>query len=212
MLELPGELRQLEQIDRERKEWAVDLYPVTEKGLLARFNPHTHSPPQTSPVAEEQSKSQAQIVTFPSTSKESPCLPQVDLFHQKPPLSSLKSTDVSPAQAVDSPDSQASASGSVLNVRKQIPVSNPSIGAGRGQIEVRMDTVGQGWPFGNEQSTLSPLPAIGRGFLLHMPPAQIAEKTPGVMETTPSYQSLTLSQEMMVHPSVSLNSPKNLQA
>ncbi|KAK7904946.1 hypothetical protein WMY93_017553 [Mugilogobius chulae] len=39
VLELPKELRQLEQMRCDRQEWAAEQFPVTEKGLLDRFNP-----------------------------------------------------------------------------------------------------------------------------------------------------------------------------
>ncbi|XP_062325942.1 piRNA biogenesis protein EXD1 [Osmerus eperlanus] len=51
VLELPGELRELEWIRRQRQERALELYPVTEQGLLQRSNPRAHTPPpaQTPP-------------------------------------------------------------------------------------------------------------------------------------------------------------------
>lgn len=39
VLELPKELRQLEKIRCDRQEWAAEQFPVTEQGLLDRFNP-----------------------------------------------------------------------------------------------------------------------------------------------------------------------------
>ncbi|XP_055011816.1 piRNA biogenesis protein EXD1 [Boleophthalmus pectinirostris] len=39
VLELPKELRQLEQMHCDRQEWAAEQFPVTEQGLLDRFNP-----------------------------------------------------------------------------------------------------------------------------------------------------------------------------
>uniref|UniRef100_A0A096LTM7 3'-5' exonuclease domain-containing protein n=1 Tax=Poecilia formosa TaxID=48698 RepID=A0A096LTM7_POEFO len=47
VLELPKELRKLDEMRRERQEWACNCYPVTERGLLARFNPYPKS--QTTP-------------------------------------------------------------------------------------------------------------------------------------------------------------------
>ncbi|CAL1575052.1 unnamed protein product [Knipowitschia caucasica] len=39
VLELPKELRQLEQMRCDRQEWAAEQFPVTDQGLLRRFNP-----------------------------------------------------------------------------------------------------------------------------------------------------------------------------
>lgn len=52
-MELPKELRQLQQMHQERQEWASHHYPVTEQGLLARFHPRAKHPPQKPPPAEE---------------------------------------------------------------------------------------------------------------------------------------------------------------
>ncbi|XP_076605202.1 piRNA biogenesis protein EXD1 [Chaetodon auriga] len=63
VLELPPELRQLEQMRRERQEWAANHYPVTEQGLLARFNPRVQSPPQTPTAAQADSFKPATVDT-----------------------------------------------------------------------------------------------------------------------------------------------------
>lgn len=39
VLGLPKELRQLEQMHSDRRKWAAECFPVTEQGLLDRFNP-----------------------------------------------------------------------------------------------------------------------------------------------------------------------------
>ncbi|XP_014904387.1 piRNA biogenesis protein EXD1 isoform X3 [Poecilia latipinna] len=56
VLELPKELRKLDEMRRERQEWACNRYPVTERGLLARFNPYPKS--QTTPDADGHSGTQ----------------------------------------------------------------------------------------------------------------------------------------------------------
>ncbi|XP_053290864.1 piRNA biogenesis protein EXD1 [Pleuronectes platessa] len=53
VLELPTELRQLQQMHQERHKWAADHYPITEQGLLARFKRQTKIPSQTPPAPEE---------------------------------------------------------------------------------------------------------------------------------------------------------------
>ncbi|XP_036397386.1 piRNA biogenesis protein EXD1 [Megalops cyprinoides] len=47
-LELPSELRELERMRRERRQWARETYPVTEDGLLVRFSPRP-APPAEGP-------------------------------------------------------------------------------------------------------------------------------------------------------------------
>lgn len=56
VLELPKELRKLDEMRRERQEWACNRYPVTEQGLLARFNPYPKS--QTTAAADGHSSTQ----------------------------------------------------------------------------------------------------------------------------------------------------------
>uniref|UniRef100_A0A8D2ZWQ9 3'-5' exonuclease domain-containing protein n=1 Tax=Scophthalmus maximus TaxID=52904 RepID=A0A8D2ZWQ9_SCOMX len=53
VLELPKELRQLQQMHQERQEWAANHYTRTEQGLLARFKHPTKSPFKTPPATEE---------------------------------------------------------------------------------------------------------------------------------------------------------------
>ncbi|KAG7466382.1 hypothetical protein MATL_G00164140 [Megalops atlanticus] len=47
-LELPSELRELERMRRERRQWARETYPVTEDGLLVRSSPRP-APPAEAP-------------------------------------------------------------------------------------------------------------------------------------------------------------------
>lgn len=179
-MELPGELRQLEQIRRERQEWAADHYPVTEQGLLARFNPRTQSQPQASPAAQEHSQA-----SFEPATVESPSSTQADPLLHKPPTSPQRATGVSSVEAHASPDpaAQAPVPATATDPRKQVFVNSPlSLGVGRGHTEVLMDTAGRGWPFGKESSTPA-LPALGRGFLLQMSQAQIPRESTGGMET-----------------------------
>lgn len=173
ILELPRELRQLEQMYRERKEWAADRYPITEHGLLARFNPRTQSQSQNTPAAEVRGQAQPPADSSQPATVESPSTAQVEILQQLP-MSPFQSTNASP----------------------NLP------GGGRGSTELQNDTVGRGRHFVNDQSALSSLPAIGRGFLLQMPPARITQestgdmKTPGRMDTAPSCPSLTPSEFM----------------
>lgn len=161
-MELPRELRQLEQMRRERQEWAADHYPVTEQGLLARFNPRTESPSQTgAPAAEEHGQTPAD--SFEPTDVDSPPT-QVD-----PPESPPGVTNVL------SPDPAAQAPGPATSLL--------SLGVGRGRTEALMDTLGRGRP-----PFIPALPPIGRGFLLQIPQDQIPTESmmsPGRMRTAP---------------------------
>lgn len=82
VLELPRELKQLEQIYRERKEQAAKRYPITEQGVLARFNPRTPSQSQTSPAAEVHGQPQRPAESFQPATVESPSTAQGDILQQ----------------------------------------------------------------------------------------------------------------------------------
>ncbi|KAM9354869.1 piRNA biogenesis protein EXD1 [Pholidichthys leucotaenia] len=75
LLELPKELRQLEEMRCERQEGAMSHYPITEQGLLARFSPKHQASSQASPAGVE---SQAQ--TSEITAVESPSSPQMGIL------------------------------------------------------------------------------------------------------------------------------------
>ncbi|KAK2891696.1 piRNA biogenesis protein EXD1 [Channa argus] len=207
MLELPRELRQLEQMHCERQQWAIDHYPITEKGLLARFNPRNQSQSQTSPAAKEQShtntQSRTQADSVQTVAVESLYLTQMDC--KQPLMSQFKSSDVSSEQSADDHAShvlptQAPVQGTVSDLRKEMSsVNNLSVGEGRGH---KMNIKGRGRPFGREQPTLSSLPAIGRGVL--QIPTHITQES-ARMETTPSCPSFTCSQVVMEQPASSVN-------
>ncbi|KAG7237269.1 hypothetical protein INR49_032602, partial [Caranx melampygus] len=81
-LELPRELRQLQQMHHERQEWAAHHYPITEEGLLDRFNPRPKSPSQTSPTAEDTQDTLMQTAPHEPANVQSPSSAQ-----PVPPLS-----------------------------------------------------------------------------------------------------------------------------
>ncbi len=206
VLELPRELRQLVEMRRERQEWAVNHYPVTEQGLLSRFNPRTQSPAQTSPAAQEHSQTQADSSESPSST-----IQEISLL-QKTPTSPLSITDVTSADVHASPDlpAQAPVPAALSDLRKEMPVRQ-SLGLGRGCIEVLNDTIGRGRPLGKAQPSLPALPAVGRGLLLQMPQAQIPRqfsgdmKTPDKTGTCPSSPNQTPTQEVVPLPSPGAN-------
>lgn len=124
----------------ERQEAAAGLYPVTEQGLLDRFNPKPQSSSLTSSNAEDHSQTQTEPLK--------PVVPDTvsDLENQT-------SANSPPPEAVD-----------------------------RGCTDALMGLMGRG----------RPLPSVGRGFLLQIPPPHIPKestgdfKTPARMEMAPS--------------------------
>ncbi|XP_051248366.1 piRNA biogenesis protein EXD1 isoform X2 [Dicentrarchus labrax] len=198
VLDLPRELKQLEQMRHDRQEWAAEHYPVTEQGLLARFNPQSQSPPQTSTAAQEHCQTQA------DSSEPAPASTQVDLPPHKPPMGPPRDTIVSSVDVQASPDpaAQAQVTAVVSDLRAEMSVSSPpSVGVGRGRTEAPICTMGRGRSFGKEQSSVLALPSTGRGFLLQITQAQIPrESTPGRMETAPSCSNHPLSQAVMPQP------------
>lgn len=141
--DLPPELRELEQIPQERREQAINRYPLNEQGLLIRFSPRAQPPPQTSPAAQEPINTEAHLEE-PSSPQE----PQ-DLVLPPEDCESTKSNDqaLHPAPASE--------------LGKETPPPVP-LGVGRGHTMVSVDACGAR-PFGNGQSSFSPMPTIGRG-------------------------------------------------
>ncbi|XP_029973326.1 piRNA biogenesis protein EXD1 [Salarias fasciatus] len=114
MLELPRELKQLEPLLQERQKLAAEQYPVTEQGLLARFQQQPECSSEVSPAAEDQNG------TLPKPSNTQAC-------------------------------------------RRSPPSVN---GRGRPGEFINITCVQ------NKAPAAPAFPFIGRGFLLHMPPAQ----------------------------------------
>ncbi|XP_028994094.1 piRNA biogenesis protein EXD1 isoform X2 [Betta splendens] len=167
VLELPKELMQLDEMHRQRHDWAANHYPVTKQGLLDRFNPRTLSPPQTPHVVREQGQTKQQEDAVQPTPMQPLTSTQADLLHQPPmnPKSTVLSTP-----SMDVPASPSLPAQGFKLSRHAIAIDNPSVDVGIGHTEVLMNAVGRGRPSGNKQLT-PPLPAIGRGFLPSMPPA-----------------------------------------
>ncbi|XP_068436759.1 piRNA biogenesis protein EXD1 isoform X2 [Clinocottus analis] len=196
VLELPRELKQLEEMCRERQEWAADHYPVTEQGLLDRYNPWTRSPSQTSPASV--------VNGLESLSQVDPLLP-------KSPTSPARANNVVSVDVCVSPDSadQPPVPANSSDLGKQMSINSPlSLGAGRGHTEVLMagrghteilingtgrgHTAGRGSPFRKEQSSIPALRAFGRGSLLQISQDQVPRDSMGE-EIAPNRTGLALS-------------------
>lgn len=136
---------------QERREQAINRYPVNEQGLLARFSPQAQPPPQTSPAAQEPVYAEAPLVEPSSSLKQLDLVLPSDVCVSTKP----KAQTLQPAPASD--------------LGKKTPVGVPPVplGAGRGHRAMSVDGCG-GRPFGKVQSSFNPMPAVGRGHLLHM--------------------------------------------
>lgn len=134
---------------KERREQAMNRYPVNDQGLLARFSPRAQPPTQTSPAAQEPSHTRALSVGPSSLSK------QLDRV-----LQSVK--EDSPSDICVSADAETLKPAAALDLREEMSVNVPlaPMGVGRGRSEVSA-----GRSFRNVQSAFSPLPTIGRGTL-----------------------------------------------
>ena len=173
MLELPRELRQLNEMRRERQEWAAGRYPVIEQGLLARFNPHPELSSQTSPAENDQSEAEPE--SFKPKTVKLPSPPQMDpLVNQQTTCpSSVSSVSPVDENASSDPPSQFQALTTGSDVIKEISASRPlSRDVDERSEEAQIDMMGRGRPFGKKQASVSVLPSIGRGFLLQFPPPE----------------------------------------
>ncbi|XP_061599282.1 piRNA biogenesis protein EXD1 [Cololabis saira] len=173
LMELPRELQQLSEMQRERRERAAGRFPVTEQGLLARFNPHPQQqPPQISPAENHHTSTETEsfepaVVKPPSSTEMEP------LGNQNTPIP-LSVTRVSPVDdcaSLNQP-SQLPTPAIGSDVIKEMTASHPlSTDVARGCKEAPV--MGRGKPFGKEQASFPALPSIGRGFFLQLPPPQI---------------------------------------
>ncbi|XP_061824942.1 piRNA biogenesis protein EXD1 isoform X1 [Nerophis lumbriciformis] len=146
VFEIPSELRQLEQMRHERQESAVKHYPVTDKGLLARFSPQVWCPTQTLPV-EEEHKCTEQTEESPS-----PEVDQKEVDPNQPSTSPLALASLNKA-------AQKSVSSTVFDHRKEIYISSPlPQGVGSAISSLLMTVMGRGRHFDKEQSPIELIP------------------------------------------------------
>ncbi|MEQ2262845.1 hypothetical protein XENORESO_021900, partial [Xenotaenia resolanae] len=159
VLELPKELRQLDEMHSERRECACKHYPVTERGLLARFSPYPKS--ETTPAADgHTSKSDSLEVGVPAPHP----LPKIVPPDIQQTLRRLSVTSVSSLDASASPQ---------VNPQNEISTNCN---------QVQVDVMGRGRQFGNEPSSVPSFPSIGRGFLLQRPQPLIPGEGAGRLE------------------------------
>lgn len=149
MLELPKELRQLDEMRSERQERARKRYPVTEQGLLDRFNPYPDS--ETTPAADGHSNTQSHSLEVDAT----PCLSS-----KMDPPDPLQDPSVSRDH---SPDASS-------EPQKEIPTNTHLPATLNEEVKCMM---GRGWQIVKEQSSTPFLPSFGRGFPLQKSHPQI---------------------------------------
>ncbi|XP_037550706.1 piRNA biogenesis protein EXD1 [Nematolebias whitei] len=169
VLELPKELKQLDEMRLERREWARRHYPVTECGLLARSNPNPGSESQTSRAVEDHSSTLTD--TSEPTAADPTSSPQSEpLFNQQTTCTSGMTSmpSIAPAESL-SPATMS-------NIAEDTP---PSEVVDKGFTGVQMNVMGRGWVYGKEESSLPVLPSIGRGFLLKRPLSQDPKESAG---------------------------------
>ncbi|XP_015249571.1 PREDICTED: exonuclease 3'-5' domain-containing protein 1 [Cyprinodon variegatus] len=149
VLELPKELRQLDEMRSERQERARKRYPVTEQGLLDRFNPYPDS--ETTPAADGHSNTQSHSLEVDAT----PCLSS-----KMVPPDPLQDPSVSRDH---SPDASS-------EPQKEITTNTHLPATLNEEVKCMM---GRGWQIVKEQSSTPFLPSFGRGFPLQKSHPQI---------------------------------------
>lgn len=145
---LPPELRELERMPQERREQAINRYPVNEQGLLTRFSPQAQPPPKTSHAAQEPIYTEAHLV------EQSSSLKQLDLVLPSDVCVSTKA------------ETQALKPAPASDLGKKMPINVPPVplGVGRGHREMSVDPI--------PSPSFNLMPTIGRGYLLHMSQTQ----------------------------------------
>lgn len=169
VLELPKELKQLDEMRLERREWARSHYPVTECGLLARFSPNPRSESKTSRAAEDRSG------TLTDTSEPTTADPTSS--PQSEPLFNQQTTCASGVTSMPSiPPAESLSPAAMSNIEEDTP---PYEAMDKGFTGVQMNVMGRGWVYGKEESSLPVLPSIGRGFLLQRALSQYPKESAG---------------------------------
>ncbi|KAL6469772.1 hypothetical protein MHYP_G00208910 [Metynnis hypsauchen] len=105
-LELPKELRALEVIRQERQEWAVNHYPVTEDGLLERYNVKPSLEP-SDPQSVECPGPEETACTRPSLLEGESALPETSAAHPTRARSAQDLTDFTSLGRGKPPDKES---------------------------------------------------------------------------------------------------------
>lgn len=186
----------------ERQEWANSHYPVTEDGLLARFNPHPKSESQTYPAAEDHSSTLTEPADLTSSPQTDPPLNQ-----QTTCTSSIVSMPSVGVHTSSNPPAEPLSSAVMSNNEGNVSVNRPpSRGLYKGLPGEQVNVMGRGRLFKKEQSSLLVLPSVGRGFLLQKALSQDPKEKVGDckslnrLEMAPKATNQILTQEEKTQP------------
>lgn len=184
VLELPSELRQLEQMYQERRQQAAGHYSTTKDGLLARFKAPLQ-PSTPSPAAAVERKQ----LDFPALAmKEPPTSPGKEILEKVHPPSDIQASSVG-IVGPHSPLEQAE--GSEDRIWSS---SSPSAG-----LEIQRVEADHGR---KEELCIAALPPIGRGFCFQAAAAKAPkERSEGIstlLKMPPSGSKQNLSQDPAV--------------
>ncbi|XP_075874390.1 piRNA biogenesis protein EXD1 isoform X2 [Nelusetta ayraudi] len=168
-LELPDELRKLEQMHNERQQWACEHYAITERGLLTRFGP------QPSPETRQQEDKEAGSRQPASTRR--PATVKVCPAPTCQPVSPRSVAAHSSLKSIVSPDSVDQDLKATMAARNDLRSGNISIACPGGTAKRLLERLDRGRVFGQPQSP-APAQSAGRGFLLHMSQAQVSRYSP----------------------------------
>lgn len=167
-LDLPDELRKLEQMRCERRQWASDHYAVTEQGLLDRFGPRAS--PAKRRQGDKESESRQAASTKPPASEEV-CLATASA-HQ--PASPQRVAADSSFNMMALPDSVDQSTKPTTAARRDLRSAVSSEPPG-GPTKMPLQLLAQRKLSGQQlQQTPTPALSAGRGFLLHMSHAQVS--------------------------------------
>ncbi|XP_067099312.1 piRNA biogenesis protein EXD1-like [Osmerus mordax] len=185
VLELPGELRELEWSRRQRQERALELYPVTEQGLLQRSNPRTPPHPPAPPAQTPPHPPAPPAQTLPHRPATPALKPQPTASGLQAPVDRLQPRDIRTASGLPpvlNPATPALEARQIL--RKQLSTTSPAAPAGGlGLMEIVLDTMGRGRPLQSGASpSLPAFPALGQGLCLQ---AQVPTEGPGGTQKAP---------------------------
>lgn len=165
-LELPEQLRKLEQMRCERQQWASEHYAVTERGLLDRFSPRASA--EKRQQEDEEAKSCQPASTKPAASEK--VCPASASAHQ--PVSPQSVAADSSFNIMALPDSLDHSSNPTMAARRDLRPAVSSESSG-GPTKMLSRLLAPGKLCGQKQSP-APAQSAGRGFLLHMPQAQVS--------------------------------------
>ncbi|XP_010877321.1 piRNA biogenesis protein EXD1 isoform X2 [Esox lucius] len=173
VLELPRELQNLVHMRRERQEWAVNRYPVTEQGWLKRSNPRPLTASQNGQGQDTVTQRQPES-TVPTAMETLVPLPRLQASEE--PLRHISTPWVTDLHATPSAlTSEAQQSSSKQPPEVLSPVSTSGLGA-PGLVDIVMAGKGRSSMKDPASPTLPAFRSFGRGLLLQMSASQVQKE------------------------------------